>query len=139
MLQGGYEEPISIGLGSRKAPPDENVTVFRMATRAVLLLGWFLADAIARPASIPATLALVAVLLYLFNRNGQHFYHWGWLLALPLVGLAALSFDPPRGDVNGHIVMAIEGGWLAAGGARKLRHYLHAHPRSPEPAEGFER
>jgi hypothetical protein len=135
-FRGGYEDPISLGLTSHQAGPDENVTVFGFASRAVLIFGWVLAQEIARPVGIPVALALVAILLYLFNRKGEHPYHPTSLVLLPLAGVAAMLFSPPRGEVNGQITLAIEGAWLAARGAWAFTRYLRAHPR-PQPAAGL--
>jgi hypothetical protein len=137
VLGGGYEDPISLGLTSHQAPPDENVTIFRFASKAVLIVGWALTQGIARPVGIPVALALVAILLYLFNRKGEHPYHWTSLLLLPLAGLAAIPFSPPHGEVVWQITLAIEGAWLAARGAWVLTRYLRAHPRL-QPAAGLQ-
>ena len=107
MLEPGYEKPISLGLTSHQAPADQNVTIFDIASRSVLLFGWALAYGIARPIGIPVALTLVAILLYLLNRKGEHPYHWASLLLLPLAGLAAMPFSPPGGNAvwlyhNGH-------------------------------------
>ncbi|HWQ53930.1 MAG TPA: hypothetical protein VN442_09605 [Bryobacteraceae bacterium] len=137
VLDGGsYDNPIGLGLTSYQAPPDENVTVFRIASRVVLVFGWALAQGIARPVGIPVALALVAILLYLFNRKGEHPYHWTSLLLLPLAGLVAVPFSPPGGEIDGQITLAIEGAWLAARGTWPLTRYLRAHPR-PQPLAGL--
>jgi hypothetical protein len=114
----------------RTAPPfDWNVTSFCRRTALVFFVSGAFVDCPlwAGRWSVPIVMAVVAVVVYAWNRRGVHAYSWQSALAIALAGLLSAGLEVPL-DGRRYIPFVIGGLWLLAHGVPTLVRYLRTYP-----------
>jgi hypothetical protein len=138
-VEGRVCRPLIV-LSVQPAPArSENVTFFRQ--RVVMLLWWFfypflingnLSEAFGRWL-LPCMMPLLAILLFVVNRNSERRYSGWWLLVLAISGLPFLAWHGPSLVVP-LAALLLAGVWMLAKGVYTLAGYLDAHPLPPTTA-----
>jgi len=119
-----------ISLNIRPARPSErNVTSFRARTVAVVFWVIYQMFFNRNPPRwfTPVIMLVVALALYLTNRNSEHQYRGWWAFVLALSGLIFLRIDV-RPQLQPLLCYLIVGGWIAAYGVFTLIQYRNANP-----------